>query len=203
MTQRARPAPALIVLLGIDGAGKSTAARAVEELLPGTPVRVLGNYSGRKTISALAQRLGVPLPAGLADVLETAVRVFNVLLNHIRAARSGGVVIMDRHLYCQLALRKARGIGHRRTLSALLEMLPQANAVVYFDIPAEQAHQRITLRGEDQETLEDLQKFSAGYSQLPWYPGFTIVDASGTTESSARQLHRIIAGVIAASAPLS
>jgi dTMP kinase len=203
MTLRGRPVPALIVLLGIDGAGKSTAAREVEELLPDTPVLVLGNYSGRKTISALAQRFGVSLPVQVADVLETAVRVFNVLLNHLRAARFDGVVIMDRHLYCQLALRKARGIRRRRGLSVLLGLLPQAQAVVYFDVPAELAHERIIVRGEDQETLEDLEKFRKGYAALPWYPAFMVVNAAGGTEDSARQLRRILAGVTAPAAPLA
>ena len=203
MTLRGRPVPALIVLLGIDGAGKSTAAREVEELLPDTPVLVLGNYSGRKTISALAQRFGVSLPVQVADVLETAVRVFNVLLNHLRAARFDGVVIMDRHLYCQLALRKARGIRRRRGLSALLRLLPPAQAMVYFDITAEEAHNRIMLRGEDQEDLQDLQKFRLGYTALAWYPGFTIIDAGGSTANSAVQLKQIIAGVTASAAPLA
>jgi dTMP kinase len=203
MTRRGKPVPALIVLLGIDGAGKSTAAREVGELLPGTPVLVLGNYSGRKTISALARRFGVSLPAQVADVLETAVRVFNVLLNHLRAARFDGVVIMDRHLYCQLALRKARGIRRRRALSALLRLLPPAQAVVYFDVTAEQAHERITLRGEDQEDLEDLQKFLLGYTALAWYPGFTSIDAGGTTADSTLQLKQVIAGLTASAAPLA
>ncbi|MCU1569164.1 MAG: thymidylate kinase [Pseudarthrobacter sp.] len=203
MTHHGRPVPALIVLLGIDGAGKSTAAREVQALLPDTPLLVLGNYSGRKTISALAQRLNVALPAPVADVLETTVRVFNVLRNHLRAARFDGVVVMDRHLYCQLALRKARGIGRGRLLTVLLRLLPQARAVVYFDITAEQAHERIMMRGEDQETLEDLEKFREGYTGLPWYPGFTVVDAGGSTEGSARQLRQIIAGVAAPAAPLA
>jgi dTMP kinase len=203
MTQRARRPSALIVVLGIDGAGKSTAARAVEDLFPGTPVLVLGNYSGRKTIAALAQRFQVPLPVQLADVIETAVRVYNVLLNHLRAGRFDGLVIMDRHLYCQLALRKARGIRRRGMLEALLGVLPKAQAVVYFDIPAEQAHERIALRGEDQETLEDLQRFRKGYMELPWYPGFAVIDASGTTANSALQLREVIAGASESSAPLT
>ena len=201
MTHHGSPVPALIVLLGIDGAGKSTAAREVEALLPDIPVLVLGNFSGRKTISALAQRFNVALPVQVADVLESAVRVFNVLLNHLRAARFDGVVVMDRHLYCQLALRKARGIRRRRLLSALLRLLPQAQAVVYFDVPAKVAHERIMVRGEDQETLEDLEKFRKGYAELPWYPDFTVVDAGGSTEDSARQLGRIIAGMAAPAAP--
>ncbi|MET1089682.1 MAG: thymidylate kinase [Arthrobacter sp.] len=206
MTLRGRPAPApapapaLIILLGIDGAGKSTAAREAAKLLPDTPVLVLGNYSGRKTISALAQRFKVPLPVHVVDVLETAIRVFNVLLNHVRAARFDGVVIMDRHLYCQLALRKARGIRRRRAVSTLLRLLPQAQAVAYFDVSAEQAHERIVLRGEDQEDLTDLEKFRKGYRGLPWYPDFAVVDASGSTASSAGQLKQIIEEVAAATA---
>jgi dTMP kinase len=202
MEPSGRPGPALIVLLGIDGAGKSTAAKAVQELLPGIPVLVLGNYSGRKTLVALAQRCGMPLPAHLADAVETVVRVFNVLLNHLRAARFDGVVIMDRHLYCQLALRKARGIRRRRAVEAVLRLLPAAHAVVYFDITAEQAHERIMVRGEDQETLVDLQRFLAAYTELPCYPGFSVVDAGGTTASSAMQLKQIIDGVTAPSEPL-
>lgn len=202
MTLRARRPSALIVVLGIDGAGKSTAAREVAELLPGTPVLVLGNYSGRKTISAVAQRFAVPLPVQVADILETAVRVFNVVLNHLRARRFDGLVIMDRHLYCQLALRKTRGIRRRRMLEALLGMLPKAQAVVYFDIPAEQAYERIALRGEDQESLEDLQGFRKAYTELPWYPEFTVIDAGGSTENSALQLQRIIANALESPASL-
>ncbi len=201
MTQRARRPSALIVVLGIDGAGKTSAAQAVKELFPSTPVLVLGNYSGRKTISALARRFHVPLPVQLADVLETAVRVFNVLTNHLRAAHFDGLVIMDRHLYCQLALRKARGIRRRRMLEALLGILPKAHAVVYFDIAAELAYQRIALRAEDQENLEDLQRFRNGYTQLPCYPGFAVIDAGGTVRSSALQLQQIIAGALPSSAP--
>jgi dTMP kinase len=202
MTLRARRPAALIVVLGIDGAGKSTAAAKVEELLPGTPVLVLGNYSGRKTISALARRFGVPLPVQVADILETAVRVFNVLLNHVRAGRFAGLVIMDRHLYCQLALRKARGIRRRRMLEALLEMLPKAQAVVYFDVPAEQAYERIALRGEDQESLDDLRRFREGYLELPWYSRFAVIDAGGSTENSALQLQHVIADALESPASL-
>jgi len=164
--------------------------------MPSTPVLVLGNYSGRKTISALARRFGLPLPAQVADILETVVRVYNVLLNHLRAGRFDGLVIMDRHLYCQLALRKARGIHRHRMLEALLEMLPKAQAIVYFDLTAEQAYERIALRGEDQENLEDLQRFRKAYTDLPWFPRFVVIDAGGSTENSALQLQQAIAGAL-------
>lgn len=201
MRRRSRPGPAVIVMLGIDGAGKTTTAAAVAGLLPDTPVLILGNYSGRKTITAMARRFGVPLPVRCADLLETAVRVFNVLRNHLQASRFDGLVIMDRHLHCQLALRKARGIRRRRALEALLRILPQANAVVYFDLPPRQAYERIMLRGEDQETLQDLQEFCRGYQDLACYPSFRVLAAGGSVASSAAQLLEIVASVSRAGAP--
>lgn len=184
------------MVLGIDGAGKSTAVQGMKDIMPSTPVLVLGNYSGRKTISALVRRFGLPLPAQVADIVETVVRVYNVLLNHLRAGRFDGLVIMDRHLYCQLALRKARGIRRHRMLEALLGMLPKAQAIVYFDLTAEQAYERIALRGEDAENLEDLQRFRKAYTDLPWFPRFVVIDAGGSTENSALQLQQAIAGAL-------
>lgn len=182
----------IVVLLGIDGSGKSTAAGALKDLFPSRPVLVLGNYSGRKTIAGWALRHRIRVPGRIADALETAVRVANVLINHVRASRFDGLVIMDRHLYCQVALRKARGIRRGTALITLADILPQAHAVVYFDIPVEQAYERIRLRGEDQETIKGLQNFQAGYRELPCYPGFRTIDASGSREGTLLQLADII-----------
>ncbi len=185
----------IVVLLGIDGSGKTTAARSLKDLFPSTPVLVLGNYSGRKTIAGWALRHRVRVPGRIVDALETAVRVVNVLINQVRASRFDGLVIMDRHLYCQAALRKARGIRRGTALMALAGILPRAHAVVYFDIPAEQAYERIRLRGEDQETIDGLLGFRTGYRELDSYPGFRTVDASGSREATLLQLADIITHV--------
>lgn len=186
----------LLVLLGIDGSGKTTAAGTLKDLLPSTPVLVLGNYSGRKTIAGWALRYRLPVPDRIADGLETAVRVFNVLINHVRASRFDGLVIMDRHLYCQLALRNARGMRRGTVLPALAGILPRPYAVVYFDIPPAQAYERIRLRGEDQETIDGLLRLQSGYRELPCFPSFRAIDASGSRESTLLQLLSIITPMI-------
>jgi dTMP kinase len=81
-------------------------------------------------------------------------------------------------------------------------MLPKAQAVAYFDIPAEQAYERIALRGEDKESLEDLQRFRKAYMELPWYPSFTVIDAGGSTKNSALQLQQLIAKAMGSPASL-
>lgn len=186
----------LLVLLGIDGSSKTTAAGTFKDLLPSTPVLVLGNYSGRKTIAGWALRCRISVPDRIVDALETVVRVLNVLVNHARASRFDGLVIMDRHLYCQLALRNARGMRRGTVLPALAGILPRPHAVVYFDIPPAQAYERIRLRGEDQETLEGLLRFQSGYRELPSFPSFRAIDASGSRESTLLQLQGIITPMV-------
>ena len=89
----------LVVLVGIDGAGKSTVARLLQDrvLLNGEPALLLENYSGRRTISTWCDDHHVRLHPRLADLLETAIRIGHVLVAHLRAHRFDGLVL-DRHL---------------------------------------------------------------------------------------------------------
>jgi dTMP kinase len=65
-----------IVLLGIDGAGKTTTAAALAAVQreSGRPAIVLRNRSGRRWLTRASARLGVDLPVRWADRLETVVR---------------------------------------------------------------------------------------------------------------------------------
>ncbi|MGX9898842.1 hypothetical protein ACW0JT_01335 [Arthrobacter sp. SA17] len=95
------------MLTGIDGSGKTTAAQA---LAGDRGALLLSNYAGRRRISLLAARSGLRFHARLSDAVETIIRTFNVLVSHARAHNHPGLVVMDRHLYCQLALRRAKGL---------------------------------------------------------------------------------------------
>jgi dTMP kinase len=189
----------LVVLVGIDGAGKSTAARMLREeiLLGGGPALLLQNYSGRRTVSTWCRDHRVALHPALADIIETAVRVGHVLVNHHRAHRFDGLVVMDRHLYCQLALRATRGLPRGRLLPFLLRHLPQPDLVVFCDISSHQAHVRIVRRGTDQESVPFLEAFSTAYRALPEYPTFAKVATSGTPAETTREMM----GLLTASMP--
>lgn len=178
--QRIEP-PLLIVLTGIDGAGKTTAARTAVEAarLAGGNALLLRNHAGRRNMSQWFERSGIPLSPRLADALETVIRTVNVLVSHARARSFSGLVVMDRHLYCQLALRSVRGLPHGRFLPWLLKRLPAPDLMIHFDVAPEQALERILLRGTDSETLEELTALSEGYRALPEFPGFVRIDAGG------------------------
>ncbi|MGM9471283.1 thymidylate kinase [Pseudarthrobacter sp. YS3] len=169
----------LIVLTGIDGSGKSTAARTLVSAAraEGGNALLLSNHAGRRSMSVVAERLGIRWPGRLADAVETTLRTVNVLISHARASRFDGLVVMDRHLYCQLALRAAKGLPRGKVLPGLLAALPAADAVVHLDADPVVAHRRIVARGTDNETLAELVSFRDAYRSLPEYAQFTVIDA--------------------------
>ncbi|HEX8487893.1 MAG TPA: dTMP kinase [Propionibacteriaceae bacterium] len=185
----------LVVLLGIDGSGKSTAARSLQEHVRRSGGRslLLNNHAGRRSVSTWCAAHDVRLHPRLADLLETAIRVGHVLVNHLRAHRFDGLVLMDRHLYCQLALRTTRGLPRGRLLPWLLRHLPEPDLVILLDTPPDQALARIQRRGTDEETLQFLEEFSAAYRALPEYPDFVIVPSGGTPAETADQLLELVA----------
>ncbi|RDV12239.1 thymidylate kinase [Arthrobacter sp. RT-1] len=187
----------IIVLTGIDGSGKSTAARALVSDIQakGGKVLLLNNHAGRRSMSVLAAKWGIRPPDRLADGIETIFRVWNVLVSHVRAGRFDGLVVMDRHLYCQLALRATKGLPRGRFLPWLLAVLPQPDAVIHLDADPREAHRRIVARGTDAETLEDLTAFRDAYAGLPEYEGFVKVDATLPASELADRLESVVRDV--------
>ncbi len=185
----------VVALVGIDGAGKTTAASALGGLLgTTTPTMVLANPSGRRTMTAWTARLGLDVPPRSLDLLESVVRAVNVLTNHLRAHRFDGVVILDRHLHCQQALRTTRGLPRGRFLAALARTLPAPDVVVFLDVSPEEALRRITARGADTERVEHLRAYRDAYRGLPEFAGFRRVDADGAQPRVVEELEGIVGG---------
>ena len=179
----------LIVLTGIDGSGKTTAAQA---LARDRGALLLSNYAGRRRMSLLADRFGLRFPARLADAIETTIRTFNVLVSHTRAQKHRGLVVMDRHLYCQLALRHARGLPRGRLVPCLLRALPEPDLVVHLVVDPAQALRRVLARGTDTESLEELSVLDDAYRSLPEYEDFLKIDASGTADEVLAALSQLL-----------
>lgn len=184
----------LIVLTGIDGSGKSTSAQTLVSSArsEGGNALLLSNHAGRRSMSVWSTKLGIRLPARLANAIETTFRVFNVLVSHARASRFQGLVVMDRHLHCQLALRTAKTLRRGRVLPWLISALPAPDAVVHLDVEPELAHQRIVARGTDSETLADLVALRDAYRAMPEYPGFIQLDADCEPDQVVARLARIV-----------
>ncbi|WP_026552737.1 AAA family ATPase [Arthrobacter sp. H20] len=174
----------LIVLAGIDGAGKTTAGKLLTERLSAAayPATFTMNQSGRRSMTAWSARHNIHPPVALLDALETTIRCVNVLISHIRAMTGSGVLIMDRHLHCQLALRQVRGLRAGWLLPELLRVLPTPDIVFYFEVDADIAHARVSSRAADSETFEHLGAFDQAYRELRDFPSFITIDASPSSE---------------------
>ncbi|WP_454811734.1 dTMP kinase [Paenarthrobacter nitroguajacolicus] len=192
----------LIVLTGIDGSGKTTAAHALVDSAraEGRSALLLSNHAARRRMSLLSMRYGWKVAPRVADFIETGVRLFNVLVNHARARQFDGLVVMDRHLHCQLALRQASGLQRGRLLPWLLEKLPAADLHMHFDADPTVAHERVTARGTDQETVADLRAFRDAYRSLPEFDDFVVVDANGEPDEVMAQVNRMMAAKVAVAA---
>ncbi|MUN64617.1 thymidylate kinase [Kocuria sediminis] len=172
------------MLLGIDGAGKTTTADALvaAERESGRPAIALRNRSGRRWLARVSARCGLELPVRWADRFETVVRTANVLVSRVRAGRRAGLVVLDRHLVCQLVLRRGRDLPPGRVLPWLADRWIRPDSVVVLDVPAQVAQQRILRRGEDDETLDHLRTARNAYLELAQAKGWSVVDATVTTE---------------------
>ncbi|GAA3712412.1 hypothetical protein GCM10022377_27520 [Zhihengliuella alba] len=193
-----------VAVVGIDGAGKTTAAShlAADAADTGWPAQFIKNPSGRRWFARLAERHGLALPTPLLDWAETAIRMYRVLRSTATADRFDGLTVMDRHLACQTVLREVRGLPAGRLLPALERLLARRagvgrrlggpDVVVLLDVDPATALQRITLRGEDSESLADLQAARAAYLHRAGAEGWTVIDANREAPEVLRDLRRAI-----------
>lgn len=182
--------PRTFVLMGIDGAGKSTAIATLVQELNNERIsaRSLANAAGRRWLNNFSLNSGIRIPRFLQELIETTLRIFNVARNSLVATRASGLTVMDRHLYCQLVLRHVRGLDAGLLLPWLARKSTENTTVILLDIDPYLAYQRINARAEDVEPLEYLQTARAEYLRLAKLHGWLILDASVPTTQLVNQL---------------
>lgn len=160
MSHRVRGA--LIVLEGIDGAGKSTQARLLADALKrrGYDVVVLSE----PTNSAYGRRIRELIMRGETDPyklfeLFLKDRQFNVRENILPALNSGKVVILDRFWLSTLVYQAE--VGFERILKAHA-FAPKPDLVIILDVKPEVALSRLEEKQRDAferlDTLRELRK---------------------------------------------
>ncbi|MGH3652375.1 thymidylate kinase [Glutamicibacter sp.] len=193
-TSPAHDPPQTLVILGPDGAGKSTSIEALVRQLLNERIRArrLANASARSWLTKFSRALGITFPTFTQDFFETSIRSFNVARNMVVAAHSPGLSVMDRHLYCQLVLRRLRGHPAGLLLPWLAEKSTEHARIVLLDVDPRLAFERINSRGKDDESLEYLNESRNEYLRLAQLHGWIILDASVSTTQMVEQLRMII-----------
>jgi dTMP kinase len=191
--------PALIALVGIDGAGKTTHAKWLVEWLAscGVAATYYANPAGRLMLGRLARRLGRADAVDLLGrrgfvVVEALLRWLAIARSVLLSRLSGRVAVMDRYSYCQYAMMRVRADRGERLARALHSVFPRPDVMCFLAVTPARAHHRVTLRGTDSEELSYLTAADAAYRSLPEAASFAVIDADGSPEEVRAALRDMV-----------
>jgi dTMP kinase len=180
----------LIVVEGVDGAGKSTVLRSLAAVCEARGMAVItsreptdGPHGRRLRESAIHGRL--PLEAELdLFVRDRREHVTDLILPGLERA---AVVLLDRYYFSTAAYQGARGADPEEVLRRNEVFAPAPDLVLLLDCDPSLSLERIRARGggvdafERLEALEAVRKIFLAIER----PFIRVVDASGTAESVA------------------
>ncbi len=193
----------MIALVGVDGSGKSTQARALADRLTarGMPASYFENAGGRPLWNQLARALGRPDGVGLFGrtlypVLEATVRALAMTRTLLASRLTGRTAVLDRWAYCQYVVMAARGDRGRRWVRAAYALFPPPTVVCFLATSPTVAQRRVLARGIDTEELAHLRALDAGYRALPEFATFVVVDGDGDPDEVAAALDRVVSPLV-------
>ena len=154
----------LVVVEGIDGAGKSTvlrglAARCAERALlsvtSGEPTRGPWGMKLRQSMTAGRLSLDEELDLFLKDRAEHVATLIRPAL------AAGKVVLLDRYYLSTAAYQGARGADPAEILAANEKFAPQPDLVLLLDFDPAGGLERIRARGDAPNTFEEAEQLRA------------------------------------------
>lgn len=185
------------VVDGMDGAGKSTGARAIRDHLEsqGRSVAVI-THPNRSTVSGRLASAFLLKEGKLAVILSTVFYVLDILGSIWRmrhGLRGYDDIVFVRYILAVSYLPE--GLS-RRLYSMISEVLPMPDVSIFVDVDAETAMGRILSRGDELEMFENIEKLARTREKmLALTEDWIVIDNTGSMEDSDAQLLREVFGV--------
>lgn len=193
----------MIALVGVDGSGKSTQARALARRLTaaGTPASYFENAGGRPLWNRLARALGRRDGVALFGrtrypALEATVRALAMSRTLLWSRATGRTAVLDRWTWCQYVIMAARGDRGGRAVRAAYALFPRPTVVCFLATSPTVAKDRVAARGIDTEELAHLRALDAAYRALPEFGTFVVVDGDGDPDEVAAALDRVVSPLV-------
>lgn len=147
----------LVVIEGIDGAGKSTQARVLGEQLTARGHRVV--LTREPTMGKWGKLLRESAETGRLSIEEEVEMFLKDRREHVSELilprlREGCVVIVDRYYFSTAAYQGARGVDPQELLRRNEEFAPEPDLLVLFDLPVEDGLARVRARGDRANLFE-------------------------------------------------
>lgn len=183
MDSRTLPGGLLVAIDGIDGAGKTTLAHHLAEMLRGFGNTV--TCTKEPTAGPWGQRLRDSAHAGRLSVAEEVELFRRDRAEHVEqviapALARGEVVVLDRYYYSTAAYQGAAGADYAAIL-ADSEAFPRPHVALLLDVPVETGLARIRARGDTPNRFEDaaaLEAARAHFLAMESRPELVRIDAS-------------------------
>ena len=157
-----RGSSAFIVLEGIDGAGKTTIAKEIVNLLTAEGLKALYTYEPyTKDLTRALKKYGKALGGEMETLLMAADRYYHIKEVVRPALNSGKVVVSDRYYYSSMAYQGARGVDIS-WIKEVNKFVLEPDVAIYIDVPPDLGFKRKTNSSTRLEYLEsDLEVIKA------------------------------------------
>ncbi|KAF8537059.1 thymidylate kinase-domain-containing protein [Trichophaea hybrida] len=149
------PRGALIVIEGLDRAGKSTQCAQLQQRIPNSRIIKFPDRStptGQVINSYLTSTTSHPLEDHAIHLLFSANR-WEALPQLLTSLASGETLILDRYIYSGIAFSVAKGLDYSYCRAPDVG-LPKPDAVIFLDLPTKIAEGREGFGGERYEKRE-------------------------------------------------
>lgn len=154
----------LITFCGLDGCGKSTAIRWLQERLQGLGVPVFVTKQPTPALretgifrTFMDQQNHSQYDYRALSLMAAADRLQHVRSEILPRLRDGQTVLCDRYFYSCLANLRARGYGGDRWIYEIAEKLPRPDAAFFLELPVETAVARVRSRPEERDRYIDME----------------------------------------------
>ena len=147
----------LLVIEGIDGAGKSTQAKVLGERLAARGHKVV--LTKEPTNGPWGRLLRESAQTGRLSIEEEVETFLKDRREHVEQLilprlREGCVVIVDRYYFSTVAYQGARGVDPQELLRRNEEFAPEPDLLVLFDLEVEAGLGRVQTRGDQANLFE-------------------------------------------------
>jgi dTMP kinase len=147
----------LLVIDGIDGAGKSTQAKVLGERLAARGHRVV--LTKEPTTGRWGQLLRDSAQSGRLSIEEEVETFLKDRREHVTELilprlREGCVVIVDRYYFSTMAYQGARGVDPQELMRRNEEFAPEPDLLALFDLEVERGLGRVRKRGDQANLFE-------------------------------------------------
>jgi|UniRef100_A0A7V5K4C9 dTMP kinase len=188
----------LIAIEGIDGAGKTTFAKALYETLKKRGINCIFSCEptsgpfGEKIKSALIKKESNPQDLRLLFLKDRKWHVEKIILPALEAQKW---IILDRYYPSTLAYQSSQGLPLKELLIENETIAPIPDLVIYLDLPLEVAFKRIGNREKRLtifEKREFLERVTETYKKCLKLFNYLIIDATKPVEENLEYLLKFL-----------